>query len=322
MKYILMMILVGILSSCSESTAQPPVENGFTMPRKAIVLAEQASASVVILNAETNVPVWQWNPAEAGFSEEQLKWFVNPSEVKPVCGGSCVLMTASGGAVALVRIKDKEILFYGKCGEHPNPHSAEILPDGNIVAVESRYGQVCLFIRSEDSNTAKAIIAAEVPNAHNAVWSREHSCLFMTGKAEDGNLTLYRFDYDATVPALVNRKEICHLANDKGGHDLYPVYGEANKLWMTSLNGVYTVDVSDPDAPVCEKCFNILDIKSVSNSPDGIIMLKPRESWWADRLIDETGKTVSCRKPRFTRRAGGWTILSVILQNNIWEGHL
>lgn len=35
----------------------------------------------------------------------------------------------SGGAVVLVRIKDKELLFYGKCGEHPNPHSAEILPD-------------------------------------------------------------------------------------------------------------------------------------------------------------------------------------------------
>ena len=46
----------------SEANSQSP----FTLPDKAIVLAEQASKSVVILDASTYRTVWSWNPEKAG----------------------------------------------------------------------------------------------------------------------------------------------------------------------------------------------------------------------------------------------------------------
>lgn len=291
---ILSALVLAFVSCGKTDSVKDDSEPGFELPEKAIVLAEQASTSVMIMNAETNIKVWQWTPSSASFTEEQLSWFENPSEVKPVYDGECVLMTASGGAVALIRVSDSKVLFYGKCGEFPNPHSAEILPDGNILAVESRYGQICIFVRDEDEITAGHILAATVPDAHNAVWDKTKARLYVSGKAENGKLSIYSFEYnyDRLHPALTNQKEIYGFSDETGGHDLYPVYGEENMLWLTAANGVYKLDVSDLSEVKCEKVYNMLSIKSISNSEDGVIMLKPRESWWSDRLIDGSGQAV------------------------------
>ena len=285
-----------IASSCTEKTdvpdpdPVPPVR----IPEKAYVLAEQTDTAVVILNAETNVEVWKWTPATAGLPKEQREWFVNPSEVKPVYNGRYVLMTASGGAVALIRISDSKLMFYAKCGDFPNPHSAEILPDGNIVTAESRYGDICLFVTDTVKVLGEPIRVTSLGNAHNAVWDREHECLFMTGNDPDvtgpNRTAIFRFHYngDRENPALTGMKKIYTFENESGGHDLFPVYGEDDMLWLSAASAVYRIDVSDPDAPVCEKAYNVSNIKSVSNGPDGVIMLKPTEEWWAEGLVDET----------------------------------
>lgn len=296
-KYIILLAWALISMGCTKAENGNGDKGGngtpaFELPAKAIVLAEQSVPAVMIMNAETNVVVWQWNPVDAGLTEEEQEWFVNPSEVKPVYDGTCLLMTASGGAVALIRVEDRKLLFYGKCGVFPNPHSAEILPDGNIVTAESRYGEICIFVRTEDALTSEPKSVANLADAHNAVWSEEHNCLFMTGKAADGKVSLYKFEYNGKHdnPELINQKEVYHFTNETGGHDLYPVYGEKNRLWLSAANGVYKVDVSKPETPVCEKLYSLLSIKSVSSSPDGIVMLKPTESWWAEGLINEKGE--------------------------------
>ena len=106
MEKILYAAMCAILFLCcsssdeSEANSQSP----FTLPDKAIVLAEQASKSVVILDASTYRTVWSWNPEKAGVPSNCQTWFHNPSEVKPVFNNQYILMTASGGAVALIRM--------------------------------------------------------------------------------------------------------------------------------------------------------------------------------------------------------------------------
>ncbi len=292
------LLAVAILAaSCTGKIGTPDTEPAAAVriPDKAYVLAEQADTAVVIVNAETNVDVWKWTPRSAGLSDEQCEWFVNPSEVKPVYNGRYVLMTASGGAVALIRISDSKLMFYAKCGDFPNPHSAEILPDGNIVTAESRYGDICLFVTDTVKVLGEPIWAASLGNAHNVVWDRSRECLFLTGNSPDSGpvrTALFRFDYngDRENPSLVNMKQIYTFENDSGGHDLFPVYDGQDELWLSTASAVYRVNVSDPDAPVCEKAYSVSNIKSVCDGPDGIIMLKPTEEWWAEGLVDESGQ--------------------------------
>ena len=71
-----------------------------------------------------------------------------------------------------------------------------------------------------------------------------------------------------------NQTRIYTFDKESGGHDLFPVYGEEDKLWLTAASAVYKFDIST-DTPTCETVYNTADIKSVCNGPDGILMLKP-----------------------------------------------
>ena len=100
-----------------------------------IVMAEQSQQRVIIFDIVTAQTVWEWKPAPPAVPAEHIAWFSNPSDVKPVLNNQYILMTASGGVVALLRIADKKLVFYAYAGG--NTHSAELLPDGNIVAASS-----------------------------------------------------------------------------------------------------------------------------------------------------------------------------------------
>ena len=136
MKNIIFVFLSVILFLCCSSDNDAIIINEpVKIPERSIVLAEQATKSIVIIDADTYQKVWSWDAAKSGVPTERQIWFSNPSEVKPVYNGKYILMTASGGAVALIRIADSKLMYYAQAGS--NPHSAELLPDGNIVAVSS-----------------------------------------------------------------------------------------------------------------------------------------------------------------------------------------
>lgn len=108
---------------------------------------------------------------------------------------------------------------------------------------------------------------------------------------------LFRFKYDGnrSNPKLINQTTLYTFSNESGGHDLFPVYGEEDKLWLTAASAVYKFDLTgvtdattnDSTEPTCEKVYSIADIKSICNGPDGILMLKPTEEWWAEGLVNE-----------------------------------
>ena len=195
-------------------------------------------------------------------------------------------MTASGGAVALIRISDSKLMFYANCGQ--NPHSAEILPDGNIVTAESRSGEINTFVVDTIKVLGNKSNTIKLGNAHNVVWDKKREFLYATGTIKDGVTALFRLQYNGerNNPKLIGQKRIYTFEKESGGHDLFPVYGEENKLWFTAASAVYQFDVSE-EMPICEKIFSLEDIKSISNKGDEVILLKPTEEWWAEGLINE-----------------------------------
>ena len=190
----------------SEANSQSP----FTLPDKAIVLAEQASKSVVILDASTYRTVWSREKQKAGVPSNCQTWFHNPSEVKPVFNNQYILMTASGGAVALIRIADSKLMYYAYVGE--NPHSAEILPDGNLVAVSSTDGKLRTFMTDTIKGTGKWFASYELPSAHNVVWDLQRELLYTT---EGIKLCTYKYNFNRKEPRLQDRSVIFELPSNE-----------------------------------------------------------------------------------------------------------
>ena len=232
-KFSLFAILLGFniaLGACSDDDAAPVVKNEiFQLPEKAYVLAEQSRRAIVIRDAETHRNIWSWDPYTACVPAAQQGWFVNPSEVKPVFNRRYILMTASGGAVALIRLSDHKLMFYANCGQ--NPHSAEVLPDGNIVTAESKSGEINTFVVDTVKVLGAKANTVKLGNAHNVVWDKKRSYLYATATKKEGVTALFRFKYDGnrSNPKLINQTTLYTFSNESGGHDLFPVYGEARR---------------------------------------------------------------------------------------------
>ena len=62
-----------------------------------------------------------------------------------------------------------------------------------------------------------------------------------------------------------------------------------NTLTVSTTKVLISPDF-DSAEPAWEKVYSIADIKSICNSPDGILMLKPTEEWWAEGLVNEKGE--------------------------------
>jgi len=122
-KLSLLAVLLGFniaLGACSDDET-PDVKNElFQLPEKAYVLAEQSRRAIVIRDAVTQHNIWSWDPYTACVPAAQQGWFVNPSEVKPVFNRRYILMTASGGAVALIRISDHKLNVLRKLRTEPS----------------------------------------------------------------------------------------------------------------------------------------------------------------------------------------------------------
>ena len=197
------------LGACSDDDSAPVVKNeSFQLPAKAYVLAEQTRRAIVIRDAETQRNVWSWDPYTACVPSAHQDWFINPSEVKPVFNKRYILMTASGGAVALIRLSDHKLMFYANCGQ--NPHSAEILPDGNIVTAESKSGEINTFVVDTVKVLGMKANTIKLGNAHNVVWDRKKECIYATATIQAGVTALFRMKYngDRNNPQLTNQTRI------------------------------------------------------------------------------------------------------------------
>jgi hypothetical protein len=188
----------------------------------------------------------------------------------------------------LIRIVDKKAVFYAHPGK--NPHSAEVLPDGNIVVALSTGGDKLALYHVDTSHMGLSTgykNSVELPFAHNAVWDKKRKVLWATS-----NNKLYSFKYNSNCknPGLIPQDTT--LLPGTHAHDLFPVYGK-DALWLTNPTGTYRINLSNMDISRAKTDFQS-NIKSVSSGPAGwpTIIQRPTESYWADEIIDFEGTTV------------------------------
>ncbi len=251
-----------------------------------LIVTDQSQQRIACIDLKTRTVIWEWKAA-IGVPAIHQKWFSNISEGKLVYNGKYLLITASGGGVALVRISDKTTVFYTYVGG--NTHSAEILPDGNIVAASSTGGVLTLIhvdLNNFPDHLYKKTLA--MADAHNVVWDRRRQILW---SASVGKLVGYTYNFNCKAPDLIVKEAIDLPAT--GCHDLFPVYGK-DELWLSTSTKVWTISLK---SKTIKEIANLPRIKSIDSGPKGypVIVLQgidTQKQWYNDKILDLTDKEI------------------------------
>jgi hypothetical protein len=253
---------------------------------KCIILAEQSQNRIAVVNSSSGNIEWQWRAENSNINPAHWKWFNAPSDAKIVYSGRYMLLSASGGGIALVRIKDKKTLFYAYAGG--NTHSIELLPDGNIVSASSTGNYLAIF-RTDTIKKPEEIYQKKVwiKFGHNIVWDNKRQLLW---SAAMDYLIAFKYNFNCNNPDLTRIDSV--RIPGTVAHDLFPVYNE-DALWLTTSDNIFKFNISSRE-------FQKLDItegrniKSVSSGPENypVILIRPKEQWWTDEVVDRNGHSI------------------------------
>lgn len=280
---IIVTIIGFLLLSCSSQ--QKTLSDNTDTFQKQILLCEQSQHRIAIADVDQQKIIWEWKAEQSNIQPEHIKWFTNPSDAKPVYGGKYILTTASGGGVALIRIADKKAVFYAYAGG--NPHSSELLPDGNIVSASSTGNYLMLF-KTDTTVAAENVWSKKIPIAfgHNVVWDAKHQLLW---SAAMDHMKSFRYNFNCAHPDLIIVDSISLPGTE--AHDLFPVYG-TDSLWLTNTTNVYQFSVNTKQLTQAHVLQS--NIKSVSSGPKNfpVILIQPKEKWWTDEVLDANGGSI------------------------------
>ena len=262
-----------------------------------VMIAEQRSAEFAVFDFNKNwlapsARLWSFCPKnevslEIPCSSDADKrpcyalWGA-PSDIKSVLNNTHFLCVDSLGGVMLVRMADKKIIWH--VYPRNNPHSAELLPDGNVVTASSegnylRLYDIKKFSAADPGATPFKQYLADDP--HGVVWDKKRQRLWCSGmfgvsewKYHAGSCELEMVKtYTLNLPDTVFKDRHQRLY----GHDLYPT--PEGKLFITTRNAIY---IFDPDSGKYELFKALESIKSCDSVNGKVMLLKPQERWWAE----------------------------------------
>ena len=179
--------------------------------------------------------VWSWRAKDCPNLPEELRdKFGSTDECKPVGNGKKILITSSGGGVALVERASGRALFATFVG---NAHSAEMLPRDRVVVAASTHAQGNRLAVFDLGRPAEPVCTVELPAAHGVVWDNKRQMLWALGHDE---LNSYRLaNWAGAQPKL--HMDSSYPLPDPSGHDLQPA-PHSDLLVLTTGSHVYVFD--------------------------------------------------------------------------------
>lgn len=261
------LIALLVLASCAgPGTSAPPSD-----------LIVCGGDEVVILNLrDPSGPrkVWSWRAADRPELPEALRnKFGSTDDCKPVEGGRKILITSSGGAVALVERATGNVLFHAAA---PNAHSAEVLPGNRLVVACSTNPAGNRLDLYDLGVSDRPLASDELQGAHGVVYDAERAVLWALGTVELRS-------YVVATNALV-RKKTFTLPNE-GGHDLRPIPDRPG-LVVTTHHHVWVFDRDLLTFRTFPQLGDFHHVKSMDFDPESgaLAYVKAETSWWAERV--------------------------------------
>ncbi|MFJ6383601.1 DUF6528 family protein [Kitasatospora sp. NPDC092039] len=246
-------------------------------PGRQVAVVDQASRSVLVLQSAEELMayrgpdrlpvVWAWSADRAPELADlaPARSWTGPDEAKSRVrqGRRYLLTTASGGLAAVVETATGRVHWAADLGAAANPHSIELLPDGNVAVAASSGGWVRLYAASQGPRAA-AYAEFPLPGAHGVHRDARTGLLLVLG---DTSLTALRVGGTPAAPTLAEVRSTPLPA--PGGHDLAAVSASPGRFWVTTSAGLWRYDpaadrftavhLADPAAE--------RDLKSVGDEP-------------------------------------------------------
>jgi len=233
---------------------------------------------VFISDISLDVPekVWSWSAEVAkGLPVSFRNKFLTTDECKPVNRGKEILITSSGGGVALVRVKDSLVLFYASV---PNAHSAELLPGKRIVVAASLSPEGNRINIYDIDNPGVIITGDTLYSAHGVAWDKKRNVLWALGHSLLKEYDLLDWNTDKPSLKITNIYEL----PGKDGHDL-AFLDNRSELCITTGENVWLFDLDERSFKKHPLIGDEVKVKSISYNAasDQLAYMKASDdSWW------------------------------------------
>jgi len=249
------------------------------LPSDLIVCGGDEVVVVDLRDPASPKTTWRWRASDRPELPEPFrKKFATTDDGKPLDGGRRILITSSGGAVALVDRASGGVLFYAAA---PNAHSAEALPNNRLVVACSTHTAGNRLVLYDLSTSDAPLASDELTGAHGAVLDEARGLLWALGTFE---LRAYDLkDLTSTPPAFTRRQT--HTLPNEGGHDLRPIPDRPG-LMATTHHHVWVFDRDLRSFRTFPRLGDLENVKSVDFDPasGALAYVKAETSWWAERV--------------------------------------
>ncbi len=281
--FLTLLPLLTLFTSC---TSEVPEGSEMTSERETVnrspyllgVTNQKASAVEVydigkgVIGAESLI--WQFPCSEYNIAGLKLRKYK----------GEEVMLAAYGVNSAIMVSYPGKTVLWKTAGTANNPHSIELIPfsdDSYLIAVAASSGAEVRFFDPEGADPETAIHALPYADAHGLLYDPDGECLWIWGTNQ---LSKYRVEKNGNK--VKTELMVVYTAPSSSGHDLAPVYGDRNLLWLSTGSTVYqfnkTTGVFSTTYPE-ELYLKRSKVKGLGNFPDGsIVWIVPDgafESW-------------------------------------------
>ncbi len=212
---------------------------------------------------------WSWKPTTAlGYTD--LATFNSPTDAKIRYNKTekkyVVAVCSSRGFMGVVDFATGKKLWQVSLSDSSNPHAIEYLPNGNVAVAASIGNWLRIYTASQGSGSAK-YTEVTLDGAHGVLWDPDRKVLWGLGAEV---ITAYTIGGTAAAPTLTEVTKYRASVPASNGHDLSPVYGNKDRLWVSS-NSVYQYDIPSKQFLLTYEYGNAISragVKGISNFPD------------------------------------------------------